>query len=176
MELWELNKIEDMVVKGHNGIIKFYKDKIIIERKGVISFLTQGLKGNKTIYLSDISSIQFKNAGVFTNGYIQFSFYGGKENKGGLLDATKDENTVMFTSAQEKDFAILKHRINLVLSNLKKAKMKSNEMSQNNKETEKINRNETSYLFELEKLGELRDRGILTEEEFNQKKKQLLGL
>jgi len=32
------------------------------------------------------------------------------------------------------------------------------------------------YLSELEKLGELRDKGIITEEEFQAKKKQLLGL
>lgn len=35
---------------------------------------------------------------------------------------------------------------------------------------------EASYLAELEKLGELRDKGILTEEEFEAKKKMLLGL
>ena len=33
-----------------------------------------------------------------------------------------------------------------------------------------------SYLDELEKLAELRDRGIITNEEFETKKKQLLGL
>jgi hypothetical protein len=33
-----------------------------------------------------------------------------------------------------------------------------------------------SYLQELERLAELRDRGILTDEEFTAKKKQLLGL
>jgi len=32
------------------------------------------------------------------------------------------------------------------------------------------------YIAELEKLGELRDKGILTDEEFEAKKKQLLGL
>jgi adenosylmethionine-8-amino-7-oxononanoate aminotransferase len=35
---------------------------------------------------------------------------------------------------------------------------------------------EPSYLEELEKLGNLRDQGIITEEEFEAKKKQLLGL
>jgi hypothetical protein len=33
-----------------------------------------------------------------------------------------------------------------------------------------------SYLEELERLADLRDRGILTDEEFQAKKKQLLGL
>jgi hypothetical protein len=36
--------------------------------------------------------------------------------------------------------------------------------------------NTTDYLSELEKLGELRKSGIITEDEFNAKKKQLLGL
>jgi len=35
---------------------------------------------------------------------------------------------------------------------------------------------ETSYLDELEKLASLRDRGIITTDEFEAKKKQLLGL
>jgi hypothetical protein len=34
----------------------------------------------------------------------------------------------------------------------------------------------TSNLDELEKLAGLKEKGIITEEEFNQKKKQLLGL
>jgi hypothetical protein len=33
-----------------------------------------------------------------------------------------------------------------------------------------------SYLEELEKLGELRDKGIITDAEFDAKKKELLGL
>ena len=35
---------------------------------------------------------------------------------------------------------------------------------------------EPSYLDELEKLAQLRDQGILTDEEFEAKKKELLGL
>ena len=35
---------------------------------------------------------------------------------------------------------------------------------------------EPSYLDELERLGQLRDQGILSEEEFQAKKQQLLGL
>jgi hypothetical protein len=35
---------------------------------------------------------------------------------------------------------------------------------------------QSDYLLELEKLGELRDKGIITEEDFEAKKKQLLGL
>ena len=34
----------------------------------------------------------------------------------------------------------------------------------------------TDYIEELKKLAELRDLGIITEEEFQQKKKELLGI
>jgi len=40
---------------------------------------------------------------------------------------------------------------------------------------EKTN-NQSSSLHELEKLSELKDKGVITEEEFLSKKKQLLGL
>jgi hypothetical protein len=35
---------------------------------------------------------------------------------------------------------------------------------------------EPDYMDELEKLAELKDKGIITEEEFEAKKKQILGL
>ena len=35
---------------------------------------------------------------------------------------------------------------------------------------------ESDYLAELEKLGDLRDRGIITDEEFAMKKKEILGM
>lgn len=35
---------------------------------------------------------------------------------------------------------------------------------------------EPDYIDELERLGDLKEKGILTEEEFEAKKKQLLGL
>jgi len=36
--------------------------------------------------------------------------------------------------------------------------------------------NQIDYLAELEKLGDLRDRGIITEEDFEAKKRQILGI
>ena len=87
-----------MQAEGINGILSLLSDSIRISRKGIGAFILQGLKGDKDIYLSQISSIQFKKTGTFTNGYIQFSFLGGQETKGGIFDATKDENTIMFNT------------------------------------------------------------------------------
>jgi hypothetical protein len=39
-----------------------------------------------------------------------------------------------------------------------------------------VYKRQEDYLSQLEKLADLRDRGILTEEEFAAKKKEILGL
>jgi hypothetical protein len=98
--------------KGVNGQLLLYKNRVRIERKGVLSFLTQGLKGQKDVFIKQISSIQFKPAGLLTNGYIQFAFLGGTENKGGLFNATQDENTIMFNKGQQKVFEEIKEMLN----------------------------------------------------------------
>ena len=147
-----------MSVKGVNGQIELLPNKVRIKRKGAMGFLTQGLKGDKEILISQISSIQFKKATGFTNGYIQFAFIGGQEAKGGLFQATQDENTVMFNTFHKEEFQELKEAIEQKLEELHKPESSS------------------SHLNDLEKLAELRDKGIITEEEFNAKKKQILGL
>jgi hypothetical protein len=147
-----------MSVKGIYGGIELLQDRIRIKRKGFGSLMLQGFKGDKEILISQLSAIQLKKAGMLTNGYIQFSFLGGHETKGGLLDATRDENTVMFNTKQQKEFIELKERIDQMIA------------------SSRAGTKAPSNLDELEKLASLKDKGIITEEEFNLKKKQLLGL
>jgi hypothetical protein len=94
--------MENMIsgAHGHNGQLELTESVVRIKRKGALAFLTQGLKGDKEILISHISSIQFKKATIWTNGYIQFAFIGGQEAKGGLFQGTQDENTVMFRASQ----------------------------------------------------------------------------
>jgi len=134
-----------MEAKGLNGQIAVLSDKIRIKRKGVLSFLTQGLKGEKGILISQISSIQFRQAGLVANGYIQFAFVGGQEAKGGLFEATQDENSVMFNYWQKEAFNSLRAAIEQRMAAINvsgKASMGSS-------------------LDELEKLATLRDKGII---------------
>ncbi len=96
---------------GVNGQIELQDHKITIKRKGALGLMTQGLKGDKDILISQISSIQFKEAGPFFNGYLQFAFVGGHDSKGGLWDATRDENTVMFNLDQQSSFSAIKSAV-----------------------------------------------------------------
>lgn len=145
-----------MTAEGLNGVISLFSDRVRIRRKGVGSFFTHGLKGEKDIQLNSISSVQFKNAGRLTNGYIQIAFMGGSESKGGIYSAAYDENTVIFKRSQQSAFSAMREAVQERIS--------------------KPESGNTGSADEIEKLANLRDRGIITDEEFQAKKQQILGL
>ena len=148
-----------MIAKGLQGArIELYSNRIKICREGADSFFLGLPTGEKEILISQISSIQFKNPG-FLVGHIQFSFLGGQESKGGMMSPVKDENTVTFNKKQLPEFEELKKRID----SIRDAGVSAQEVR-------------FPELDEIEKLASLRDRGIITGEEFDLKKKQMLGL
>jgi len=101
-----------MEVQGLRGQkLVLFKHKIVIHRGGFGQFFLHGLKGDKEIYLKNISSIQFKKAGRFHSGYIQFDFMGGQQGLGGIFEAVRNENSVMFNAKQQKDFEKIKDLI-----------------------------------------------------------------
>jgi hypothetical protein len=157
-------KKEELILKKAKGIggdLELLKNKIRIKRKGGTAFLLHGLKGDKEIFLNQISSIQFKKAG-FTSGYIQFAFMGGREAKGGVFQAASDENTIMFTKDDQEDFIEIKNTIEEQVFQFQNPDKKNDKTSLN--------------IDDLEKLAKLKDEGIITEEEFQAKKRQILGI
>ena len=147
-----------MQAEGIGGQVLLFPNTVRIVRKGLRALMLQGMKGDKEIQITSISAIQFKRAGMLTNGYIQFSFIGGVESKKGLFDATQDENTIMFGSKQQPAFEAIKIAI------------------ENRRSSPASNTQSSSSIADLEKLAELRDKGIINQSEFDQKKKQILGL
>lgn len=142
---------------GTKSTITIIDNKILIKRKGFNNFVNQGLKGEKTIFIKNISSVQIKKNGL-TNGYIQFSLIGGGESKGGIFAATKDENTVMFGRKGEYEKAL---EIKQYIESFQDEPESSNKQNDIN---------------QIRELKSLLDDGIITQEEFNMKKKNLLGI
>lgn len=134
-------------------------NSLSIRRKGALNLMTQGLKGEKTIPLKSITSVQIKKPGL-TNGYIQFSLPGGNESKGGVFKATQDENTIMFSKKYYNDMLELKQSIESIVFDGGKA----------------TTAQATSSADEILKFKKLLDESIITQEEFDAKKKELLGL
>lgn len=101
----------DLIGKGTNGTLIVKDDTIILQRSGFNARLL-GLRGNKEILIKNITSIQFKSPEILTNGFIQFAFSGSQESKRGVFDATKDENSIVFTKAEKVIFEKMREVIN----------------------------------------------------------------
>jgi hypothetical protein len=120
--------------------------------------MSKGLKGTKTILLTSITGIQYKEPGL-TNGYLQFTISGGNESKGGVLAAASDENTVMFAKAVNAQMLEVKSFIEKRIIQAKQPQASS-----------------SGPADEIKKLAALREQGLLSNDEFSQAKRKLLGL
>jgi hypothetical protein len=145
-------------MKGVGELLEVYEDKVAITPKGLMGLMSKGLKGTKTIPFTSIKAIQFKKSG-FTSGYLQFSILGGLESTKGVFSAASDENSFMFK--EENDLACeIKDYIERRAKELNEPRTLPMSMS---------------TADELQKLADLRAKGILTEEEFQSAKHKLLG-
>lgn len=150
------------VLKGKNGQLLVYADHIEIKRKGFLSFLTHGAAGDKTIPYTAIQSVQLKKGSMMVNGYIQFGILGAVERRGGIYNATDDENSVVFTKSSNETAEKIKEYI------------EGNILEQQSRSATPVI--QSSPADEVLKLKQLLDAGVLSQEEFDIKKKQILGL
>lgn len=149
-------------VRGRH--IDVYEDKVVITVKaGLGSFITgNATDGEKTIYYSDCIAIQFKKSNLAI-GYLQF------ETAGAIMNNKSsnffNENT--FTWDETK------------LSNEKMEEVANYCKSRVN-EYKSRKYNQYAFAFspadEIAKFKKLLDEGVITKEEFEAKKKQLLDL
>jgi hypothetical protein len=146
-------------VEGVQDTLDVYDDKVTITPRGVLGFINKGLKGTKTIPHHSVVAIQFKKAGGFTNGYIQFTISGGKESTGGLFAAVKDENTFMFGSKHNDEMEKVKQFI------------EGRTQALRNPTTQVT---PVSIADELTKLTHLKSTGAITEAEYLELKSQLI--
>lgn len=147
-------------IKGYTGQLTITQKKIIIQRSGALGkLISSGFSvDTKEIPVEKITAIQFKSANWLTNGWIQFSVVGETTNK---AEAT-DENTILFTYGQRKDFIEAKELLDSMINEIEK--------------DSSVPQSTVSSAGELKKYAELRDAGILTEEEFTKKKNEILNI
>lgn len=150
-------------VQGGKCIAILEDDKITIRRKGILAFSNYGLKGDKVIFLRNISGIQLKEAKM-TVGYLQFIIIGSQESKGGLQSAMKDENTIVFGGGfhdkqMNESATEIKSYIENYLLN----------MNQPNSTTTIPDKYD-----QLSKIKKLLDDGILSQEEYENEKRKIL--
>lgn len=151
-------------VKGHGGQITFDGQYVTITRKGFLARATIG-KGEKRLHISQISAVQWKPAGFAVNGFIQFTVPGGIERRSKrgsqTTQAAKDENSVVFTKAQQSSFEKLRAALDQAIA----AHHTGGGQPQA----------APSVADELAKLHGLVQAGVLTQADFDAAKARLLG-
>ena len=134
-----------------------------LHQKEYWAFFSKGIARERKIFYKDIASIQFKDSNHLLSGFIEFYVIGHLTKQGGgLFAGTSNENRFTFYHK----FLPLMYEI--------KDYVQSKINSINNQQTTVIN--PTSGADELRKFKQLLDEGIISQEEFDTKKKQILGL
>ncbi|MFE2228634.1 DUF4429 domain-containing protein [Streptomyces kronopolitis] len=151
--------------KGHGGQVQFDGQYLTITRKGFLARATVG-KGEKRLHISQITAVQWKPAGAFVNGFIQFTVPGGNERRSAFgsqtSSAAHDENSIVFTKQQQSEFEKLRQALDQSISVQHAPRMA-------------VAPGAASVADELTKLAALRDQGVLSPAEFEQQKARLLG-
>ena len=145
-------------LKGTNGIIYLYNDRIVISRNTFGGFAAFGVAGDKTFFYNAIQGVELSGSilrvipkGADTNIYNSISFLDVRK-------AQKDSNAILVGSKIElakRICEIITKKVNETYSNV-------------NFETT------SSVADEILKFKKLLDEGIITQEEFETKKKELL--
>jgi hypothetical protein len=158
----------DVVIeaKGHNGTVKFDGNFVTISRTGALARMSVG-KGDKRIPVASISAVQWKPPGAVMNGFIQFTLGGGNERRSKFgrqtSDAVSDENSVIVTKKQEDSFLALRAAVEDAI------------VHRGQPQVVVAAAPHASKLDQLKQLGELRDAGVLSEEEFQAEKQRVMS-
>ncbi|MGE0228094.1 MAG: hypothetical protein AB7I38_12955 [Dehalococcoidia bacterium] len=94
---------EQLTADGVNGLVELDGDTVRIWVKGTLSLVNPDMMRCREIYLGDIASIQYRDAGLITHGYIQFTHFGGGP-RARVDEAVRNGNAVMFRRRQQPDF------------------------------------------------------------------------
>jgi hypothetical protein len=147
--------------KGVNGLIAVTKSIVYIVRGNSLE-----RKVIKTYKIKSISSIELKKPNILTNGHFQIITSGNSDNTNRYSSAfayAKDENTIMFRTSIYEHFLRIEKLI---------YQLRDQETQIQNTIVESVQ--EVDVFTKIEKLAQLRDKQIITTEEFEKKKSELL--
>lgn len=151
---------------AHTGsYIEVYKDYLVIAHMGVgtvSNVMRGGVTGAKRINYTDLTSIQFREPSGAAVGFIQVIYPGSIESKGGVLDMINDENSVPVMPC---DTEYAREIVNYI--ERRKVEIESQPNASNVPAV--------SVADEILKFKNLLDSGIITQEEFDKKKSELLN-
>ncbi|RKP46778.1 hypothetical protein D7Z26_24560 [Cohnella endophytica] len=123
-------------------------------------------RNSTEIYLRSISAIEIREPKMFAEGFIEFIYAGNHPTPGG--SAKSENKIVLATGSQYREMLKAKYLIERYIAN-------PNFQEQNHATAEPVPHSTLSVLEEIKKAAELRDAGVLSNEEFEDFKKRLLS-
>ncbi len=144
-------------LKGAQKILTVYEDRISLKQmKNFRSFVTSDLfKGTKEIQYSNMTGIQYRECSKYVLGFIQF------ETASTSSDNFGSENSWTFNAEYNE---LSKNIVDYIRKRISESKNGGVVVQQK------------SAADEILKFKQLLDAGIITQDEFEAKKKELLGL
>jgi hypothetical protein len=152
--------LRNQKIVSHGDDLELSGDSVIIRKRGVANMLASGLNGERMIAISTLTGIQLKLGTWISPGYILFSYAGSKPFMGGIFAATEDPDAFIF----EKE-------LNDNVSRFRATVLK---LMQESRQPQQVS-NGSSLADELRKLSELKEKGILSDQEFESAKRKLLN-
>lgn len=143
---------------GVVGELDVYEEQIVIKRKGKRAIKIYGVEEERTIPMKLIKGVKFRAWTPMVRGYLQFNIEGNIDTQGGFVAAASDENAIFFTKEGNETAKRIKNYMEEIIAK-----------SLNNDDA-------NGSINELKRFKELFDEGIITQEEFEAKKKQILNL
>ncbi len=110
----------ELFVKGINGQMWVNRERVLISKKGVLSTLLFGKGKEHVIKLSKIQKVNFQSAGWSCNGFLQFQVEGNDEKNIDILQARKDENTLVFNGENNAEALKVLHFIEKTIKSRQK--------------------------------------------------------
>jgi hypothetical protein len=150
---------------GSDGTVSVDGDIVTITRKGLMGKLQSASgNGNESFSLKDVAGIGFKPWSMVSGkGHLQFGLVEADGTAHWsdtfLGNASHDKHTLVFGMSAQKEFeAVRDHCLPLI----------GGDAAYKNVGEEKISKDE-----QIKRLNELKDLGVLTEEEFQREKDKL---
>ena len=145
-------------------------------RKNIDRLITVG---ERRIDLRNMSSVEVYSRSNTANGYLRFVPKGVSSNRLYNCEYFFFNNSLPFETKKIKQkVESLKDTLNLKIFNLQRDIQKAEQIKRDIEMDEKDNQqqNKVDAFEEIRKFKQLLDEGIISEAEFNMKKKELLGL
>jgi len=92
-------------LRGINGQLRVYEDKVVISRRGLRPLLFHGIKPDKTIPMKEILGIKVEPGSLLNNGYFQV-LLPGNEKPCGVFAALRHENTILVNNRPKNNEAM----------------------------------------------------------------------